>query len=105
MSRSAIDWCVYILSNNAHTLYVGYTSDLLRRTAEHRLKLYPTSFTARYTFDRCVYFELVLDEATARQREKQIKGWTRAKKVALIQTDNPYWHDVTPKLQDLLRLK
>jgi putative endonuclease len=104
MSRSAIEWCVYILSNNAHTLYVGY-SDLLRRTAEHRLKLYPTSFTARYTFDRCVYFELMLDETAARQREKQIKGWTRAKKVALIQTDNPYWHDLTPKLEDLLRLK
>jgi putative endonuclease len=78
-------WCVYILSNNAHTLYVGSTNDLLRRLPEHKQKIYEKAFTARYTFDRCVYYEHVDSEQAARAREKQIKGWTRAKKIALIQ--------------------
>ena len=88
MSRSRA-WCVYILSNHAHTLYVGSTNDLIRRRAEHDQKTHPEAFTARYTFDRVVFIEFVADEAMARTREKQIKGWTRAKKVALIQTANP----------------
>jgi putative endonuclease len=91
-------WCVYILSNKARTLYVGSTDDLLRRTGEHGGKLHPDAFTARYTFDRCVYYELVGSEAEARAREKEIKGWTRAKKVALIQSKNEWWHDLTPNL-------
>ena len=90
--------CVYILSNKAHTLYVGSTDDLLRRHAEHKWKVHPNAFTARYTFDRCVYYELVGSEAAARAREKQIKGWPRPKKVALIQSVNPWWHDVMPDL-------
>ena len=97
-------WCVYILSNNAHTLYVGSTNDLHRRLIEHKTKSHPTAFTARYTFDRLVYWELVADESAARAREKQIKGWTRAKKVALIQENNPNWIDVTPDMLELLRL-
>lgn len=95
-------WCVYILSNNAHTLYVGSTNDLLRRLAEHKFKLYANAFTARYTFDRCVYYAFVADEPSARAREKQIKGWTRAKKVALIQSSNPNWNDVTPRIGNIL---
>ena len=98
-------WCVYILSNNAHTLYVGSTNDLLRRLPEHKFKAHAEAFTARYTFDRCVYFAFVADETAARAREKQIKGWTRAKKIALIQSGNPNWIDVTPRMEDLLRLK
>ena len=98
-------WCIYILSNNAHTLYVGSTNDLLRRLAEHKYKLHADAFTARYTFDRCVYYAFVANESAARGGEKQIKGWTRAKKIALIQSSNPNWIDVTPRLEDLLRLK
>lgn len=103
MSSRAVGWCVYILSNNAHTLYVGSTDDLLRRLVQHRRKLFPNAFTARYTFDRCVYYEFVDTEAAARKREKQIKGWVRAKKVALIQRQNPNWIDLSPRLSDLLR--
>lgn len=96
-------WCVYILSNKAHTLYVGSTNDLLRRKAEHKWKVYPNSFTARYTFDRCVYYELVDTEEEARTLEKAIKSWSRARKIALIQSVNPWWHDLTPDLDALFR--
>ena len=97
-------WCVYILSNHAHTLYVGSTNDLLRRRKEHDQKLHPQAFTARYTFDRVVFIEFVADETAARSREKQIKGWTRVKKVALIQQANPNWADLVPSMVELLRL-
>jgi putative endonuclease len=97
-------WCVYILSNRSHTLYVGSTNDLLRRLKEHREKHDPQSFTARYTFDRCVFYEFVPSEEAARAREKEIKGWRRAKKVALIQGQNPNWLDLTPSLLQLYRL-
>jgi putative endonuclease len=96
-------WCVYILSNNAHTLYIGATNDLLRRFDEHRTRADPAAFTARYTFDRIVYYEYCVDEATALKREKQLKGWTRAKKIALIEGKNPWWSDLTPDLGRLLR--
>jgi putative endonuclease len=105
MSRSTTAWCVYILSNNAHTLYVGSTNDLLRRLIEHKTKVHGGAFTARYTFDRCVYFEFAATETEARELEKRIKGWTRARKVALIQQSNPNWIDLTPRAVDLLALK
>ena len=103
MSRSR-SWCVYILSNHAHTIYVGSTNDLIRRRSEHEQKAHGDAFTARYTFDRVVFIEYVADETAARAREKQIKGWTRAKKVALIQATNPNWADVMPSIMELLRL-
>jgi putative endonuclease len=73
-------WCVYIISNNAHTLYVGITNDIRRRFEEHKNGLYENSFTARYTWDRVVYIEHVSSETIAKRREKQIKGWRRSKK-------------------------
>jgi len=103
--RASDAWCVYILSNNAHTTYIGSTNDLLRRLREHREKIHASAFTARYTFDRLVYYEFVMDEAAARLREKQIKGWLRVKKVALIESRNSWWHDLTPDVLELLRLK
>jgi putative endonuclease len=103
MSRSQA-WCVYILSNHAHTLYVGSTNDLPRRRREHEQKVDAAAFTARYTFNRVVYVEFLADETAARAREKQIKGWTRARKVALIQRDNPEWTDLMPSVMELLRL-
>ncbi len=96
-------WCVYILSNHAHTTYVGSTSDLLRRLREHRDHTFPSAFTARWTFNRLVYLEFVPDEATARAREAQIKRWRRDKKVALIQRENPNWADLTPDVDALFR--
>ena len=105
MRRIDVAWCVYILSNKGHTLYVGSTNDLVRRLTEHREKLHSHAFTARYTFDRCVYYELLPGELAARSREQEIKGWTRAKKVALIQGVNQWWHDLTPDVLELVRLR
>ena len=98
-------WYVYILSNDAHTLYVGYTNDIIRRFAEHTLHANPGAFTSRYTFDRLVYIEVLTSAENAERRERQMKGWTRKKKIALIERDNPRWHDLSPKLHDFSWLK
>jgi putative endonuclease len=76
-------------------LYVGITNDLPRRIAEHKTGRYTTSFTARYTFDRCVYFEFTDSQKNAARRERQLKAWSRSKKVALIQDKNPNWIDLS----------
>mgnify|MGYP001321891787 CR=1 FL=1 len=85
---------VYILANLAGTLYVGVTNDLQRRLEEHRAALTP-SFTSRYRVSRLVYFEVTDDVQAAIAREKQIKGWVRRKKVALIAEANPTWRDLS----------
>jgi putative endonuclease len=94
----------YILSNDTHRLYIGATNDLPRRVYEHKRRLFPQAFTARYTYDRLVYFEVfaTVDEAFA--RERQLKGWKRARKVALIQSVNPRWHDLARSWTASLRL-
>ena len=90
---------VYILANlNRSVLYVGVTSDLLKRIPEHRERLSPRSFTARYRVDRLVHFEPFQDIVTAIEREKQLKSWTRAKKIALIEKANREWEDLWPGL-------
>ena len=87
---------VYILTNTGRTvLYIGVTNDLTRRLYEHRSNNGDASkFTSRYQADLLVYFELVPDAIQAIVREKQLKGWTRAKKDALINTLNSYWTDI-----------
>ena len=92
---------VYIMSNQSHTLYVGSTLDLLLRVQQHKNKRFKKAFTARYHFNRLVYFEVLPDASAAESREFEIKGWTRAKKVALIQSMNPNWLDLTARLSDL----
>jgi putative endonuclease len=89
------------MSNQCHTLYVGSTEDLLERVRQHKLKLFKKAFTARYHFNRLVYFEVLVDRAAAAAREHQIKGWRLSKKVALIQARNPNWLDLSPALSDL----
>lgn len=96
---------VYILSNRAHRIYVGATDNLPQRVTEHRLRLYPHAFTARYTFDRLVYYEVLSSVAQAFAREKEIKGWTRAKKIALIESVNPWWHDLYQSWTDAACLR
>ena len=96
---------VYILSNRAHRLYLGATDDLPQRVTEHRLRLYPHAFTARYTYDLLVYYEALPSVAQAFAREKQIKGWTRARKIALIQSVNPWWRDLYESWTDAARLR
>jgi len=78
-----------------HTgLYIGVTSDLQRRFYEHKNKLLG-GFTSKYSLDRLVYFEEGEDVLSAIEREKQLKSWRRAKKVALIESANPQWRDLS----------
>lgn len=85
---------VYILSNASRTLYVGVTNDLARRVLEHRSKSRP-GFTAKYNVTQLVYFEETANVLAAIEREKEIKGWRREKKVALIKATNPTWRDLS----------
>ena len=85
---------VYIMTNRSGTLYIGVTNDLARRVYEHKNKLIP-GFTAKYNITKLVYFETTTDVRTAIAREKQIKGWLRAKKIALIESVNPNWDDLS----------
>ena len=85
---------VYILTNRHHTaLYVGVTNDLVRRVHEHRTKIAST-FTTRYNVDKLVFFEETGDVRAAIAREKQIKGDSRARKIALVNAINPDWRDL-----------
>ena len=87
-------YCVYIMASRTCTLYVGVTSDLERRVFEHREKLVP-GFTRRYGITRLVYYEDYGEVLEAIAREKQIKGWRRARKVDLIESTNPRWRDLS----------
>ncbi len=88
------DYYVYIMTNNSGTLYVGVTSNLERRVAEHKQGDI-SSFTQRYKTTRIVYYESTPDAQSAIQREKQIKGWLRRRKIDLIASINPYWRDLS----------
>ncbi len=85
---------VYLMASRSRTLYCGFTSDLLKRVYEHKHKLMP-GFTSKCNITRLVYYEEYADAATAIAREKQIKAWSRDKKVALIETGNPTWEDLS----------
>ncbi len=83
---------VYIMASRSRTLYTGMTNDLENRVYQHKQGLVP-GFTTRYRVSRLVYYEAFRDVRAAIAREKQIKAWTRAKRVALIESKNPAWHD------------
>ena len=85
---------VYIMTNKSGTLYTGVTNNLEHRVHEHREGI-GSSFTSRYRIDRLVYFEVCTDIRAAIAREKEIKGWLRAKKIALIESVNPHWEDLS----------
>ena len=86
---------VYILFNRRNgTLYTGVTSDLKRRVYEHKTKLHPNSFSAKYDVDKLGYYEEYVSVKEAIEREKQIKGGSRAAKLALIEGMNPRWEDL-----------
>jgi putative endonuclease len=90
----AHSYYVYILASKSRVLYVGITNDLVRRTYEHKNSLVP-GFTSRYKVNRLVYYEEGQDVEQAILREKQLKGWLRKKKVALIEGMNPEWKDLS----------
>ncbi|UYO52611.1 GIY-YIG nuclease family protein [Rhodopseudomonas palustris] len=85
---------VYLLASRKDgALYVGVTNDLVRRAYEHRTKAVP-GFTSKYNIAKLVWFEIHDDPISAITREKEIKKWRRAWKVALIERDNPGWDDL-----------
>ena len=85
---------VYIMASRTRVLYTGVTGDLLRRVAEHRSGQ-RDGFTARYRVSRLVYFETTENVRSAIAREKEIKRWSRAKKIKLIRSMNPRWRDLS----------
>lgn len=91
------DYCIYIMSSERGTLYIGVTNDLKRRTYEHKNDLIE-GFTKKYKCHKLVFFEQTSDVETAISREKQIKRWNRKKKEILIRTQNPTWQDLFKEL-------
>ena len=88
------EYFVYIMASAKGTLYTGVTNDLQRRVYEHKNGLMP-GFTLKYHINRLVYFEETSNVFEAIAREKEIKGWVRSKKVALIVSQNPEWKDLS----------
>ena len=90
---------VYMMTNKyGNTLYTGVTSDLVKRVWEHQNHLIKNSFTAKYHVTKLVYFEVTNDVRSAIEREKQIKSWNRARKNALVESQNPTWEDQYPMI-------
>lgn len=86
--------CIYILASQRNgTLYVGVTSDLVKRIWEHKSDAVD-GFTKKYGVHILAYYELHADMAAAISREKQIKKWNRAWKIELIESTNPGWRDL-----------
>ena len=86
---------MYILTTwNHRVMYVGVTNNLTRRLYEHKNELID-GFTKRYHVHKLVYYEITGDPVSAITREKEIKGWTRAKKNALVESNNPNWEEIT----------
>ena len=85
---------VYILANRTKTIYTGVTNDLQRRIFEHK-HLMTKGFAYKYKLTKLVYYEVGRDIKVAISREKQIKGWLRKKKIALIESVNPEWRDLS----------
>ena len=94
-----MNYYVYILASTTNfSVYVGVTKDLVRRVYEHKNHFDSQSFTSRYDVHKLVYFEQTTDIRAALEREKQLKGWRRSKKNALIEKTNPEWKDLYPNL-------
>jgi len=85
---------IYIMTNRSKTLYTGVTNNLVRRVREHKIGT-GSCFASKYKLDRLAYFERFEDIHNAIEREKQIKGWLRIKKIALIVSVNPAWRDLS----------
>lgn len=86
----------YIVCSESGTLYIGMTNSIYRRALQHKSGEIE-GFASKYRCDRLVYYESFDDVHKAIGREKQLKGWTRAKKIALIESSNPRWEDLAEK--------
>ncbi|HSX40279.1 MAG TPA: GIY-YIG nuclease family protein [Candidatus Saccharimonadales bacterium] len=92
---------IYILTNKSnHVLYTGVTNSLLRRINQHKFKTID-GFTKKYNVTKLVYFELFSYVKDAIAAEKRIKGWTRIKKIKLIESMNPSWKDLFPEIEEV----
>ncbi|HET9742602.1 MAG TPA: GIY-YIG nuclease family protein [Terriglobales bacterium] len=88
------DYAVYIMASISGVLYIGVTSELQHRVWQHKSGAFE-GFTKKYQCHRLVYFERYDRIQAAIGREKQLKGWTRARKIALIESANPRWQDLS----------
>ena len=96
MTSKDYDFFVYILASRSHQLYVGFTNSLQRRILEHR-EHRPGAYTARYRIDRLVYYEHHQYVLNAIAREKELKRFSHAEKIALIERLNPTWLDLSKR--------
>ena len=87
------DCAVYIVASKSRVLYIGVTNDLKQRVWQHREKVLG-EFSARYHTSRLVWYEQTPNIRAAIEREKQLKGWKRERKIALIEASNPEWKDL-----------
>ena len=101
MTRREHRYFVYIMSSHTRVLYIGVTNDLERRVQQHKSGT-GSAFTARYRVKHLVHYEETSDVHAALEREKYLKGWTRSRKVALIETDNPDWRDLSEGWSDTI---
>jgi putative endonuclease len=90
----------YIMASRSHTLYIGVTEDLLKRVFQHKWREHE-GFTARCNCDRLVWFGRQEDVQKAIARERELKGWLRSKKIALIESANPTWADFSREWYDV----
>jgi len=97
MPKREYHFWVYILSSRSRNLYVGMTNKLIKRTEQHR-ESRPGTFTARYSIHRLVYFEYFQYVRNAIAREKELKLFTWAQKIELIERVNPTWEDMYPQM-------
>ena len=88
------DFFVYIIASRTHQLYIGFTNSLQRRMGEHRERR-SGAYSAKYNIDRLVYYEHHQYVLNAIAREKELKTWNRARKIALIESVNPPWRDLS----------
>jgi putative endonuclease len=92
-ARERRSYCVYIMRSLSGTLYIGFTGNLHKRVFEHKFHKME-GFTNKYDVERLLYWASYDDVHMALAREKQLKGWSRAKKIALIESRNPHWLDL-----------
>jgi putative endonuclease len=94
MRRRDHHYFVYLMASRTHVLYCGMTNSLDRRVSEHKVGTNP-GFTSDYRCERLVWFERYQYVRNGIKREKEIKTWTRARKIALIEEQNPSWSDLS----------
>lgn len=90
------EYFVYLMSNRqVIVIYTGSTDNLIKRVWQHKHKLIDNAFTKKYNINKLLYFKKYLTRQSAHKREKEIKGWTREKKINLIKTQNPNFKDLS----------